>query len=551
MHPVRMELAPHARLGRRTSAASAIFVLLIFHVTMIIVGALNWRNDCEAPLELFLIIYGGVGLTFVYILFREWLFYARLSSLPSLANLILLIVFYCCLSTAGGFLTYYTVLTHTTCGESAPLLYQWCQAAVLFFALITLLFLLVPLVRVLARLVLAPFALCIISCVETVGVDVEVGDGSGTIAGASSSGPLKPGSGRGGPKVARSAAAMMILAPCYLVMMPFYYLLKPCVGILTILCTPFGMGLMKLGTCMGCVVEDEEWVRCVNPFSGLSGVGCAQSLLQVTLAPGCIVPGRSLVALFVNTAALLWFFTYLGYDLYDSWEVVCESRNPSVPFNQDPILWLTSGAPSPIHWLLLLFSVAGLVLTILSFLHDMFAGPTPPPRSHYEAALWRGRRQVTVIGVSLLLMCLLGWGIALGYFTLLSDECARHDPSLYNIALLLVTLLGLIAVLALLLGCCIVLDCFISGRVRLLLLLSNPQAPPPPPAEQYTSTGNERLIPGVPKREAGSGGYGTGDAFTIGVEEREDYSVPRHSRLNVESARSGATWQHPDKLLSR
>ena len=37
--------------------------------------------------------------------FREWLFYARLSSLPSLSNLLLLILFYCMLLTAGGFLT--------------------------------------------------------------------------------------------------------------------------------------------------------------------------------------------------------------------------------------------------------------------------------------------------------------------------------------------------------------------------------------------------------------------------------------------------------------
>ncbi len=105
MHPVRMELAPHARLGRRMAASTAIFVLLVFHVSMVTIGALNWNAACDEQLWLFLVIYGGVGLLFVYLLFREWLYYARLSSLPTLANLILLIVFYALLSTAGGFLT--------------------------------------------------------------------------------------------------------------------------------------------------------------------------------------------------------------------------------------------------------------------------------------------------------------------------------------------------------------------------------------------------------------------------------------------------------------
>ena len=104
MHPVRMELAPHARLGRRMAASTAIFVLLVFHVSMIVIGTLNMDADCGELLWLYLVIYGGVGLLFVYLLFREWLYYARLSSLPNLMNLVLLIVFYACLTTSGGFL---------------------------------------------------------------------------------------------------------------------------------------------------------------------------------------------------------------------------------------------------------------------------------------------------------------------------------------------------------------------------------------------------------------------------------------------------------------
>ena len=137
MHPVRMELAPHARLGRRMAASTAIFVLLVFHVSMVTIGVLNMNSNCAERLWLFLVIYGGVGLLFVYLLFREWLYYARLSSLPTLANLLLLIIFYALLSTAGGLLTYYTVMTRDSCSTTAPLLYRWCEAAVIFFAILT------------------------------------------------------------------------------------------------------------------------------------------------------------------------------------------------------------------------------------------------------------------------------------------------------------------------------------------------------------------------------------------------------------------------------
>jgi hypothetical protein len=47
---------------------------------------------------------------------------------------------------------------------SAPLLYRWCEAAVLFFFILTGLALFIPLLRGFARLVCAPCALCCISC---------------------------------------------------------------------------------------------------------------------------------------------------------------------------------------------------------------------------------------------------------------------------------------------------------------------------------------------------------------------------------------------------
>jgi hypothetical protein len=173
-HPVRLELSPHARLGRRMSALAAIFVLLVFHTAMILVAVVNWnkppatapaleRGPCDTRLGATLVIYGGIGLCFVYLLFREWLYFARHAALPTLSNLVLLVLFYVCLCTAGGFLLYYTVTLRLSCSAEAPLLYQWAKAACLFFALITVLGLAVPIVRGLARVILAPLALCMIA----------------------------------------------------------------------------------------------------------------------------------------------------------------------------------------------------------------------------------------------------------------------------------------------------------------------------------------------------------------------------------------------------
>lgn len=140
MHPVRMELAPHARLGRRMHAATAIAVLLVFHVSMLVIGVLNWDMPCDganpSKLALFLVIYASIGLLFVYLLFREWMYYARLSTLPSYTNLVLLILFFILLCVAGGFLIYEVVSMRNICQVSAPLLYRWAVAAAFFFAIL-------------------------------------------------------------------------------------------------------------------------------------------------------------------------------------------------------------------------------------------------------------------------------------------------------------------------------------------------------------------------------------------------------------------------------
>ena len=328
MHPVRMELAPHARLGRRMHAATAIFVLLIFHIAMLVVGILNWNTPCDGTnpplLPLFLVIYASIGLLFVYLLFREWLHYARLSSLPSYTNLFLLIVFFLLLSVAGSFLIYETVKTRYSCSETAPLLYRWSVAAAFFFAIFATLFLSVPLVRLLSRCLCAPIALCMIGCVETVGVDVEYTELSDRRMGTDLS---KGGGGKGriddegridgqGQQDSGQHELPVNIA-----------------------------GVVQVARKLPPRDQDEGKVHFVNPLAGSNtrfGL-CCVGFLQLLLAPGCIVPGRSLIALFVNTAALLWFFLFMGFEVRHSLHLTIHTLPPDTP----PSLHSTASLPFP------------------------------------------------------------------------------------------------------------------------------------------------------------------------------------------------------------
>jgi hypothetical protein len=185
---------------------------------------------------------------------------------------------------------------------------------------------------------------------------------------------------------------------------------------------------------------------------------------------------------------------------------------------------LAAGAPSPVHWLLLLFACAGVILTLLMFLIDLFSGPKAPPRSYYEATLWRGKRQLKVAFVLLLALLAVGWGIALAYFVLSDTECSEQDSSssTYKVAALLVFLLALLLFLILFLGCCVVLDFLISGRAKVVLLMkdSNP-FPVQPNADDFEEgpEADPTLQPGVDNypEPRMSTKYGTGDDSTFYV----------------------------------
>ena len=56
-------------------------IIIIVAMIGLIIGLLS-LSGFTGRLALFLVIYGGVGLLFVYLLSRERLYYARLSSLP-------------------------------------------------------------------------------------------------------------------------------------------------------------------------------------------------------------------------------------------------------------------------------------------------------------------------------------------------------------------------------------------------------------------------------------------------------------------------------------
>jgi len=340
-----------------------------------------------------------------------------------------------------------------------------------------------------------------------------------------------------------SSIGLAILAlPLAIILLPLYYIGKPIVrGLGRYCCEPFfaccGGACAPLLQSLGVVEidEDDGKVKLVNPVSDTKVGLCCGTCLQLIMAPGCIVPGRSLVALFVNTAALLWFFLFMGFELWSSWEVMCPSHDPGTTFQDDWWGWLYAGAPSPIHWLLLIFVISGLALTILGFVFDLFSGPAPPPRSHYEAAMWRGRRQAKVISITVLIILFVAWGILLAYFTFDDAQCNANIPRLYNIALLLVLLLAVLVCLGLFLGCCVLLDCCISGRMKFVLLLRDqPEFKYEAPDEEQFKAGHDAtLIPGNPSRREGR------------ISARQPYGTPddemAESRLQPERS-SRATY---------
>ena len=111
---------------------------------------------------------------------------------------------------------------------------------------------------------------------------------------------------------------------------------------------------------------------------------CFQCVVQMSVGAGCLAPGKSLLALFVNTAALLWLFVYVLIEVIWNWGLsvdACEAYG-----------WFDL-SPSPDHWLLLSFAIVGIVVVALFFMYNVFVAPPPPPRSAIDAENAKVRRR--------------------------------------------------------------------------------------------------------------------------------------------------------------
>ena len=114
--------------------------------------------------------YGVAGMLFVTLLLKHFCYFNELGSWPSketatLCLLLLIIIF-----GLGTGLIYLTVVTRETCRLTAPILWRWCFAIVLYFALIIVIALAVPFLRLFCGCVIAPIAYACVGCAESVQV---------------------------------------------------------------------------------------------------------------------------------------------------------------------------------------------------------------------------------------------------------------------------------------------------------------------------------------------------------------------------------------------
>jgi len=265
-------------------------------------------------------------------------------------------------------------------------------------------------------------------------------------------------------------AALMICtgvlcAPCYFL---YAVLLGP-------ICRPFSVLLFKIFECLGCVtILPDGTLEFRNCFGEVTCGWIVRHATQCLIAPGMTTPGRSIIGSFINTTALLWFWCYLLFELYWSWNLMCDSATPDASADlSSAFQWLQVLAPSPVHWLILIFAVSGFLITIAHFVSDMFTSPRAPPRSEYEVHKWKIYRQMRIC-INLFVFALFcTWGSLLFYFTYTQQQCASSSPSIHRVALLLLLVFFVIVALALLLAACVCIDCCVSGRMRLVLLLSD------------------------------------------------------------------------------
>jgi hypothetical protein len=187
----------------------------------------------------------------------------------------------------------------------------------------------------------------------------------------------------------------------------------------------------------------------------------------MSVGAGCLAPGRSLLALFVNTAALLWLFVYVLIEVIWNWGLSVDTC--------DAFGWVNL-SPSPDHWLLLTFAIVGIVIVALFFMYNVFVAPPPPPRSALDAENAKVSRRGKICTYVSIALLFLAFGGVLLYFTLACSELNHQAPEISRLAWLILfiwSISGGLGLLVVLFICC---DCAISGRMRVVVMFTDKQS---------------------------------------------------------------------------
>jgi hypothetical protein len=204
-----------------------------------------------------------------------------------------------------------------------------------------------------------------------------------------------------------------------------------------------------LGPLIMALAACAEWMHTAGQRGPFGTVTSLQRLLGLGIDPESRPPmaPTSNFALFVNTTALCWLFTFFLLEVRKNWDLPCDA---------------------PLHVFVGAVAALGLALSLADFFHDVFKDPMPPTRAEQAALRSSRKRRAVVYGW--LLLAVLVWGALGTLWVRTSTQCARTAPQLYRLALL-----TLIAYAALVSVICVVivmlaLDFCCSGRLRLVVV---------------------------------------------------------------------------------
>ena len=157
----------------------------------------------------------------------------------------------------------------------------------------------------------------------------------------------------------------------------------------------------------------------------------------------------STFALYINTSVLLWLFGFLLLEARRSWSLPCDV----------PLASFVLGA-----------GVLGMLLTVASFVGEVYADPLPPV-TKLEQSRAREERRRKLLAYGWMMGAAALWG-ALGCLWLRQSEtCGHSSPSLYRVALMLGFVYMCFVSLAALLALFLAIDYCLSGKLRFVVIL--------------------------------------------------------------------------------